>query len=118
MNKKGFTLVELLGVIVILSLLTLISSIAITSIVKKSKTELTDTQKEIILKAADLWAEDNLENLTQNNYCTTKSINDLKNAGYLNNTIDVGNISVKISVESNSSTETPIINVKLNESCG
>ena len=117
MNRKGFTLTELLGVIVILSLLTLISGVAITNIVKDSKKELTDTQKEAILYAAQLWAENNLESLTQDGYCTTKSIDDLKNAGYLGDTLDVGDVRVKITVESNSSQESPIINYSLNESC-
>ena len=117
MNKKGFTLVELLGVIVILSLLTLISAIAITSIVKSSKETLSDTQKDAIIYAAKLWTKNNLNQLTQDGYCTTKSVDDLKNAGYLSDTLDVGDVSVRITVESNASTETPIISYALNESC-
>ncbi len=49
MNKKGFTLVELLGVIIILSIIMLIAIPNITSILNKSKndTYLTDARKLI-----------------------------------------------------------------------
>ena len=60
MNKKGFTLVELLGVIIILILLTFISSRAIMKTIKSSKSELSDTQKENIKSAVYFWIEDNM----------------------------------------------------------
>ena len=48
MNKKGFTLVELLAVIVLLGLVALIAAPAITGIIKQSKENLSDSQKASI----------------------------------------------------------------------
>ena len=51
MNKKGFTLVELLGVIIILSIIMLIAIPNITSVLERSKkdTYLTDAKKLVSL---------------------------------------------------------------------
>ena len=51
MNKKGFTLVELLAVIIILSLLALLASTSVSKIVKDSKSDLYDTQINLIKSA-------------------------------------------------------------------
>ena len=107
MNNKAFTLTELLGVIVILSLLTLISGVAITNMVKKSKTELTNAQKESVLYAAQLWAEDNLNQLTTNG-CITKTVLDLKNSGYLTDLI-TDSVSINICTQISNNRETPIL---------
>ena len=120
MNKKGFTLTELLGVIVILSLLTLISGVAITNIVKDSKKELTDTQKEAVLYAAQLWAEDNLESLT-NAGCVQKTKSQLEREGYINNTLNTYKYNretgwfsgVEICVSIDSESETPILTYRI-----
>lgn len=58
MKEQGFTLVELLAVIVILGLIALISVPAITGILKSGKESLSETQlKNISLSAKD-WATD------------------------------------------------------------
>ena len=49
--RKGFTLVELLAVIVILSLLTLLTINIVTNIVASGKDEISDNQKVLIEKA-------------------------------------------------------------------
>lgn len=59
MNKKGFTLIELLGSIVILSILVLITSKAITGIVKSGKTDIYDSQIKLIESAAKLYIDSN-----------------------------------------------------------
>ena len=43
-NMKGFTLVELLAVIVILGVLTTITTVSVTDTINKSKNKLTDIQ--------------------------------------------------------------------------
>ncbi len=58
MKKQGFTLVELLAVIVILGLIALVSVPAITGIIKNSKEELSASQIETIKMAAKNWASD------------------------------------------------------------
>lgn len=53
--KKGFTLQELLGVIVVLGVIMLIASIGITNILKTSKESLNKTQIKKIESAAENW---------------------------------------------------------------
>lgn len=84
MKEQGFTLVELLAVIVILSLIALISVPAITGIIKSSKETLSDAQKSNIELAAKNWASD-IENISKlptdgNSICVT--LTTLQNEGY------------------------------------
>ena len=53
-KKNGFTLIELLAVIAILGLLVTIAGFSVTSILKKSKTDINDIQKSRMLDAAKL----------------------------------------------------------------
>lgn len=67
MNKKGFTLVELMAVIIVLSLLMAIaipSSIAINSRIKE---QLLEDKIVLLEKAAILWGQDNKSCFTINN---------------------------------------------------
>lgn len=81
--KKGFTLVEMLGVIIVLSLLALIGSTAVTSIVKNSKSTLSNTQLESFKMAAELWAQDNMDILPYEG-CTSVSLSDLEDLKRIN----------------------------------
>lgn len=58
-NKKGFTLVELLCVLVILAVIALIVGRTVTSSVKEAKKEITESQEKTILNATEKWAVDN-----------------------------------------------------------
>ena len=87
MNKKGFTLLELLGVIIILSLLALLTSTAITKIVKDSKQDLSDMQIALIKSSAELWGADNIDKLPDAGVCVYITLNNLQNEGFLDNTI-------------------------------
>lgn len=87
MNKRGFTLIELLATLVILSALVLIASVSVTSIVKKSKKDLYDSQLVLIESAAKIWGASNLDKLPENNSCSYLILNDLKNQGLLNKSI-------------------------------
>ena len=49
MNKKGFTLVELLGVLVVLSVILMIAFPLITTYINKSKQKAYDTQMGLII---------------------------------------------------------------------
>ena len=87
-NKNAFTLIELLAVIIILSMLAIIGSVAVTKIVKDSKEELSQTQKESIISAAEMWSADNLDKMPQSGECKYILLSDLKNYGLLGDVID------------------------------
>jgi len=87
MNEKGFTLVELLAVVIILSLLALITSTAITKVVKDAKDDLSETQIQLIKSAADTWMADNLNKLPSSGSCGYLTLEDLKFYGLLDNKI-------------------------------
>ena len=83
MNKKGFTLVELLAVIVLLGLVALIAAPAITGIIKKSKDSLSDSQKTSIELSAKNWATDNMLKLPKHDgQCICVSLRTLQAGGY------------------------------------
>ncbi len=69
-KKKGFTLVELLAVIVILSILMVIAVPATLSVSKKVKTKMLNNKMELAEKAAVLWAQDNRKCLALTNSCS------------------------------------------------
>ena len=87
MNEKGFTLVELLAVIVILALLALLTSTAVTKLVKDAKNDLSETQIQLIKSAADTWIADNINNLPSSGSCGYLILEDLKYYGLLDNVI-------------------------------
>ena len=84
MNKKGFTLVELLAVLVILSIITLLVYPIFTSIIKDSKKEIEKTNVNEILNSAYNWTLDNPSVLPENvDDNITVNIETLKKQGYL-----------------------------------
>lgn len=108
MNKKGFTLVELLAVIIILSLLTVIVSTSVTKIVKNSKDELSSAQIKLIEDASKSFMADNLSKLPESDECIYFTLDYLSQKGFIdsniidpktNNAISPG-INIKISTES------------------
>ena len=58
-NKKGFTLIELLAVIAILGILIVIAGLSVTSILKKSKTDVIDVQGNKLIDIAKLIVMEN-----------------------------------------------------------
>lgn len=86
MNKKGFTLVELIGVVVILGLIALVAFPALLNQIKDSKKQVSDSQKEIIISAAKSYVSEN-----KNNYADMSSfeipVSDLINGSYLDKNI-------------------------------
>ena len=89
--KKGFTLVELMGVIVLLSILIIIAVPAVTGVLKENKDKLYDSQIKTIETAAKNWAsdEENLPKLPSNGKCIIIYISTLKKGGYLD--LDIKN---------------------------
>lgn len=87
MNKKGFTLTELLATIIIISLLVLLASNAISVVVRNSKNELYDTQMELIISTAKVWGTNNIDMIPNSNQCAYLTLGDLKGFGLLEESI-------------------------------
>ena len=99
MDKKGFTLVELLAVIIILTLLALLTSTAVIKLVKDSKEELSNTQFELIKSAAETWGADNLAKLPDTGKCGYLTLLDLKEYGLIDSGVIDPNTNQGISDE-------------------
>lgn len=87
MKKNGFTLVELLAVIVILGVLSMIVFPATTKIIKKAREDSYNVQVSDIITASKKWIMENSESI--DNYETNNinlTLTTLKQEGYLKNT--------------------------------
>lgn len=80
MNKKGFTLTELLGVIVVLAVIIGIAMMASTTIMNKSKIKLYREMEDNLKDAAIDYLLDNRENINFDN--ATVSVDKLIEDGY------------------------------------
>ena len=87
MNRKAFTLVELLAVIVILALLALLTSVAVTTIINDSKKDISNTQYTLIKSTAEMWGSENLDKMPPQGSCSFITLQDLKDEGLINNSI-------------------------------
>ena len=89
--KRGFTLVELLAVIVIISLLSLITISVVSNIVEDGKEEMNEKQIIFLQKNAQLWGVDNIEVLpSAETTCEYITLKNLKDNGYIDeNAIDL-----------------------------
>ena len=81
MNKKGFTLVELLAVIIILSIIVLITAISTSNIIRNSKKSLSDIQINSIKESAKSYYIE--EGNNQNYVCV--NVSELISKGYIDN---------------------------------
>ena len=97
MDKRGFTLVELLAVIIILSLLALLTSTAVTKLVKDAKSDLNSTQLELIKSAAQTWGADNITKLPSTGKCGYLTLLDLKEYGLIDSRVIDPNTNQEIS---------------------
>lgn len=88
MKNKGFTLAELLGVIIILGVIALISITAITNTMKENKEELYNIQINNIIVGAKTWASSHVFELPeQDGESITLTLAELKQAGFVENDI-------------------------------
>lgn len=83
MNKKGFTLVEILSVIVLISLLLGLGIPGISRISKNMKERSYKTKVNLIEQAAVLWGQDNKTRLQETPNCEIKK-NENNSAGEYN----------------------------------
>ena len=61
MNKKGFTLTELLAVILILSIILVIGTVSISGLRLRIKQNMFNTKLDLIISEAKNWGEDNMD---------------------------------------------------------
>jgi len=101
MNKKGFTLVELLAVIIILALLVVLASTSVTKLVGDSKNDLYNSQIELIKSAAQIWGADNLDKLPEVGKCSYLTLENLKGYGLIDPEINNPKTNQKFSDDMN-----------------
>lgn len=85
--KKGFTLVELLGVLVLLSVLALITVPIVNGAIKKSKEKSVQIQLESIVKSAKAWAAADPNRLPEQGKERLVTLQELKQAGFVDGSI-------------------------------
>lgn len=86
--KRGFTLIEMLAVIVIISLISVVTVPAIINQISSKKTEIDTTTKQMIYEATELYMKNDevsYPRLTNNKY--TVSLDKLVTAGLLQSPI-------------------------------
>ena len=72
--KKGFTLVELIGVIIILGLIAILAFPPILNAIRGSQKDISDASKEILYSATNLYVNDNMNDFPRTNgntFCVT-----------------------------------------------
>ena len=100
MNKKGFTLAELLGVIVILGLICLVAFPPILDSINKSKNNISESTLNIIYSASDIYVSNHPSSfklIENNKYCI--QIQDLIDEGNLSGDLKDPNTNQKINPE-------------------
>jgi len=81
--KKGFTLVELLGVIAILGIIGIIAFPVVNSTIKESKQDSYNAQVALIEEAAQKWSVKNVEHLPETGDVLYIKLNDLITGGFI-----------------------------------
>ena len=74
MNKKGFTLIELMGVIVIIGLLIILAIPSITNLLNDEEENISSAMEKVLLQAGELYTQDNIgiyPKTEGNVYCVT-----------------------------------------------
>lgn len=91
LNNKGFTLVELLAVLVILAAIMGIAIPSITSSMERTKTKQNEEKKAMLESFAELYVADHKNTIYSNIGSATScyiSLSTLKDSGYLTNDAD------------------------------
>lgn len=104
--KKGFTLVELLGSIVILAIIALIAFPAVLNLLTSSQNKIDDGLKNYVEEAARSYVSDHVNDYPKDSSDRKIDVITLKNDGYISETNFENNKSiqsgcVKVSVKNN-----------------
>ena len=116
MNKKGFTLTELLGVIVILAIIAIIAFPSVLGLLNNSQNETDEAMQNFAITAARSYVNDNMDSypkalegqtktysnlkiqtLLDEGYISSTTISSEKNCEMLNDEIKITSDSVKYS---------------------
>lgn len=81
--KRGFTLAELLGVIIIIALITLIAIPAITDSLSHYKQNLCETQVSYMIASAKNWGTEHLLQLPEEGETLTITVSELIRQGFM-----------------------------------
>lgn len=92
-EKKGFTMVELLGVLVVLALITAIAMPVITSTLNSSRKSSYQRQLDMIVAGAKSYGAKNIGNLPVSGSSKTITLRDLKDEGFVEE--DIANPETK-----------------------
>lgn len=99
--KKGFTLIEVLAIIVILGIIASIIGVSVSGTIDNTKNRSYQQQVHTIEKAASMWAVENTQLLPSSGTCTI-TIEDLYNSGHLpnipKNPVDGGVMNGKVDI--------------------
>ncbi len=83
MKKNGFTLLELMGVLIVLAILALLVTPVISKTIKNNKKKLYDIQIEVIEKAAKDYAIKNKDLLPEEGEAIIITLGELKKSGLI-----------------------------------
>lgn len=87
MNKNGFTLIELMAVIVILAIIAVITTPVVVNVISNVRSELSREQKQIVENSARMWGVKNLSLVKEGGKDVPSikkvTINELKAGGYI-----------------------------------
>ncbi|MBE6140822.1 MAG: type II secretion system protein [Firmicutes bacterium] len=70
MKKKGFTLTELLAVVVLIAVISLVGSYGVAGINRAIKKNMCESKRDLIISSAQKYGEDHLNKLTSTSKCT------------------------------------------------
>lgn len=87
MRKNGFTLIEFLAVIVVLTVIMLIANNAVTQTVRNSRETINEKQTLAIKSAAETWGGENINKLPKEGTCGYITLGDLKEYGLLDSKV-------------------------------
>ena len=82
-NKKGFTLVELIGVLILIGLIALIAIPSVDYIIKKTKDNAYERTKDTLKDGLRNWVTDNKELIYEDGEEIILTLADLKEQGYV-----------------------------------
>ena len=82
-NNKGFTMVELLTVLVVLAVITAITVPVVTSVLRNSRESSYERQLENVIEAAESYGAKNIGNLPRPGNSDTITLRTLKDEGFL-----------------------------------
>lgn len=107
--KRGFTLIELMAVIVLLGLIGLIVFPSILNQLKKIDTSISEANKKLIYSAVDDYIDDNIEDYRatfDNDGEIVVNLNTLIDEGYLGKNIDIKDYNyIKVAIKNKISTD-------------